>query len=68
MVKLTEVEDEHFTEKPKTTTDGALLADDDDEYTDTGMSRPPLDPYSHSHNPKTPNTRPTSILSILSPS
>lgn len=35
MVKLTEVEDEHFTEKPATTKDDALLADDDDDYTDT---------------------------------
>jgi import receptor subunit TOM22 len=40
MVKLTEVEDEHFLEKPATTKDDALLADDDDddEYTDTGTS------------------------------
>ena len=41
MVKLTEVEDEHFAEKPATTKDDALLAnddDDDDDYTDTGMS------------------------------
>jgi hypothetical protein len=39
MVKLTEVEDEHFTEKPPTTKDDALLAsDDEDEYTDTGMN------------------------------
>ena len=40
MVKLTEVEDEHFSEKPATTKDDALLAndDDDDDYTDTGTS------------------------------
>jgi hypothetical protein len=39
MVKLTEVEDEHFAEKPATTKDDALLAnDDDDDYTDTGRS------------------------------
>jgi hypothetical protein len=39
MVKLTEVEDEHFTEKPSTTKDDALLAsDDEDEYTDTGVN------------------------------
>ena len=37
MVKLTEVEDEHFNEKLPTTSDGALLADNDDDYTDTGM-------------------------------
>ena len=40
MVKLTEVEDEHFThEKPVPSKDDILLAeeDDDDEYTDTGM-------------------------------
>ncbi|KAL9113145.1 MAG: hypothetical protein Q9227_002757 [Pyrenula ochraceoflavens] len=38
MVKLTEVEDEHFTEKPPTTKDNVLLADDDEsdgDYTDT---------------------------------
>jgi import receptor subunit TOM22 len=40
MVKLTEVEDEHFTEKPATTKDDALLADDDDDYTDTGTNLP----------------------------
>ena len=40
MVKLTEVEDEHFAEKPATTKDDALLTndDDDDDYTDTGTS------------------------------
>jgi len=38
MVRLTEVEDEHFSEKPGSTGDNVLLADDDDEnYTDTGM-------------------------------
>ncbi|EAS27861.3 mitochondrial import receptor subunit [Coccidioides immitis RS] len=36
MVKLTEVEDEHFKEKPATTkNDALLLSDDDDDYTDT---------------------------------
>ncbi|KAG9791502.1 mitochondrial import receptor subunit Tom22 [Exophiala dermatitidis] len=35
MVKLEELEDEHFLNKPETTSDGALLADDDDDYTDT---------------------------------
>jgi len=35
MVKLTEVEDEHFSEKPATTGDNVLLADDDDDYEDT---------------------------------
>lgn len=38
MVKLTEVEDEHFSEKPATIKGDALLADDDDDYTDTGMT------------------------------
>ena len=38
MVKLTEVEDEHFSEKPATTKDDALLAEDDDDYTDTGTA------------------------------
>lgn len=41
MVKLTEVEDEHFSEKPATTKDNALLAEDDDEYTDTGTTLSP---------------------------
>jgi mitochondrial import receptor subunit TOM22 len=41
MVKLTEVEDEHFADKPSTTKDDALLAsDDDDDYTDTGAMIP----------------------------
>jgi hypothetical protein len=42
MVRLEEVEDEAFIEKPSTTKDGALL-DDDDDYTDTGQ---PLSPFS----------------------
>jgi mitochondrial import receptor subunit TOM22 len=38
MVKLTEVEDEHFTsEKPIPSKNDVLLAEeDDDDYTDTG--------------------------------
>lgn len=39
MVKLTEVEDEHFVqEKPQATKDNVLLATDDEEedFTDTG--------------------------------
>lgn len=38
MVKLTEVEDEHFKEKPTPAKDDTLLAsdDDDDDFTDTG--------------------------------
>lgn len=37
MVKLTEVEDEHFQQKPSATKDDALLVsdDEDDDYTDT---------------------------------
>ncbi|KAG0155050.1 hypothetical protein PDIDSM_623 [Penicillium digitatum] len=36
MVKLTEVEDEHFTEKPTATKNDALLvSDDEDDYSDT---------------------------------
>lgn len=35
MVRLEELEDEHFVNKPETTRDGALLADDDEDYTDT---------------------------------
>lgn len=42
MVKLTEVEDEHFTsEKPTPTHKDTLLTSDneeDDDFTDTGMS------------------------------
>jgi len=35
MVKLEELEDEHFVHRPATTKDDALLADDDEDYTDT---------------------------------
>jgi hypothetical protein len=38
MVRLEELEDEHFVNKPEATADGALLADDDEDFTDTGMS------------------------------
>jgi import receptor subunit TOM22 len=44
MVKLTEVEDEHFAqEKPQPSKHNVLLAsdDEDDDYTDTGTSLPP---------------------------
>jgi import receptor subunit TOM22 len=47
MVKLTEVEDEHFsTEKPTSTkNDALLLSDDEDEdYSDTGKWTPLLAP------------------------
>jgi len=37
MVKLEELEDEHFINKPMGTKDDALLVDDDEDYTDTGM-------------------------------
>lgn len=37
MVKLTEVEDEHFTDKPiPTKGDALLISDDEEDYTDTG--------------------------------
>lgn len=36
MVRLEEVEDETYSEKPQATKDGALLVDDDADYTDTG--------------------------------
>lgn len=42
MVKLEELEDEHFVNKPETTSDGALLADDDEDYTDTGQFTIPI--------------------------
>ncbi|KIW20951.1 hypothetical protein PV08_01530 [Exophiala spinifera] len=35
MVRLEELEDEHFINKPDSTSDGALLVDDDEDYTDT---------------------------------
>jgi hypothetical protein len=38
MVRLEELEDEHFVNKPEATADGALLGDDDEDFTDTGMS------------------------------
>jgi hypothetical protein len=37
MVRLEELEDEHFIHKPAAAGDEVLLADDDDDYTDTGM-------------------------------
>jgi hypothetical protein len=36
MVKLTEVEDEHFTDKPAAPKHDALLVSDDEDYSDTG--------------------------------
>lgn len=38
MVRLEEVEDETFVFKPEGTKDNAILADDDEDYTDTGKS------------------------------
>mgnify|MGYP001657920524 CR=1 FL=1 len=62
MVKLTEVEDEHFSEKPSTTKDDALLVSDDDEdYSDTG-SYPGLTPI-----PSTPETRIAPLSSTQCP-
>jgi hypothetical protein len=40
MVKLEELEDEHFVYKSDATRDGALLEDDDEDYTDTGTDTP----------------------------
>lgn len=37
MVRLEEVEDETLSEKPATTKHDELLADDDEDFTDTGM-------------------------------
>ena len=39
MVKLEAITDESFEEDIKGTSDGALLVDDDADYTDTGMLR-----------------------------
>lgn len=36
MVKLEELEDEHFVNRPVGSKDDVLLADDDEDYTDTG--------------------------------
>jgi hypothetical protein len=46
MVKLTEVEDEHFKEKPVPTKNEVLLAsdDEDDDFTDTGEWMAPFFP------------------------
>jgi hypothetical protein len=51
MVKLKEVEDEHFAEKPVPTKGDTLLeseGEDDDDYTDTGMATPSHTP---THSP-----------------
>jgi import receptor subunit TOM22 len=49
MVKLTEVEDEHYSEKPMGLDGEVLLEDDDDNYTDTGnlSSSSPITPSSN---------------------
>lgn len=39
MVRLEEVEDESFVDKPESSRDDVLLVDDDADYTDTGMSQ-----------------------------
>lgn len=36
MVRLEELEDEHFINNPASSGDDVLLADDDEDYTDTG--------------------------------
>lgn len=46
MVRLEEVEDEAFVDKPASTKDDALLMDDDADYTDTGKHLR-LRPISH---------------------
>src|SRR5690348_13670851 len=65
MVKLTEVEDEHFAEKPSSSKDNALF-EDDDEYTDTGTHA--LRKEARNRN-KTdaPQTRPFFILPFPTP-
>lgn len=49
MVKLTEVEDEHFSEKPTATKNDALLVsdDEDEDYSDTGKRTPVSAPPRH---------------------
>lgn len=39
MVRLEEVEDETFVDKPESSKDDVLLADDDADYTDTGKHK-----------------------------
>jgi hypothetical protein len=46
MVKLTEVEDEHYSERPVGLDGEVLLEDDDDDnYTDTGKIFPAISPH-----------------------
>ena len=46
MVKLTEVEDEHYSERPVGLDGEVLLEDDDDDnYTDTGKLSPLMLPH-----------------------
>lgn len=48
MVRLEEVEDEAFVEKPESSKDDALLVDDDADYTDTGEHTVLPSPRTHS--------------------
>jgi hypothetical protein len=54
MVKLTEVEDEHYSERPVGLDGEVLLEDDDDDnYTDTGK----ISPFILPHPPHTTHAR-----------
>ena len=64
MVRLEELEDEHFVLKPEATADGALLADDDEDYTDTGLSLLPMIPDLLHTIPSSP---PALLLHISTP-
>jgi hypothetical protein len=54
MVKLTEVEDEHYSEKPTGLDGEVLLEDDDDNYTDTGNPSPSPSRPHLTYRPQTP--------------
>lgn len=52
MVRLEEVEDEAFVEKPESSKDDALLMDDDADYTDTGEHIVLSSPQMHHGGPQ----------------
>jgi len=67
MVRLEELEDEHFVYKPEGTADGALLADDDDDYTDTDSEISDTDSAPISHPDETLLDRLSALRDIIPP-
>ncbi|KAJ9602817.1 mitochondrial import receptor subunit Tom22 [Cladophialophora chaetospira] len=67
MVRLEELEDEHFVSKPETTGDGALLADDDEDYTDTDSSISDDDLETSTHPDESLLDRLTALRDIIPP-